>query len=621
MSVRRSTGVRIGWRLTPGFWRMSPVVNILLLGVILAAVGLSVERVDWLLQGAMALSLAVAATGLGLALGLGGEFVLGQSAIFATSAYTTAALGSSYHWNFWVAGAGGIVAATIVGVVLSLPGLRIGHFYFGMLGFFMVFLVPNVVQAFEKWTGGSEGLAVLALPTFFGHQMNTRGMFLLGTAVLTVALLLSRNVQVSPLGVHMRRMRDSSVALATSGIAVWRVRFATYALASLLAGAGGAVYSNIQGFLQPGEFGFEMTNLILAGVVIGGSRTLLGPALGVLVLFIVPRVVINVQGYSDIIYGALVLVSVLAFRGGIVAAFRDAARWIDRQRHRSWVEDEVQTIARSPEALADLVWQLRDGSVGAARLVVRGVRKSFGGVRAIDLDDDDEIVVSTGQVHLLLGPNGSGKTTMLNAITGLARPDAGTVTLNGCDLVGMSVPKISRSGISRSFQGPALPDEITPTELFTATLAHAMKVTSWHWLLGDPVASKARRRAERLAGEIVDATGLGAAATETCEKLTSGQRRIVDVVHALISTRSSIVLLDEPAAGLSDPERRQLATTVRALADRGLGFIVVEHDLELALALADDVTVMATGRPVAQGLPDEIKEHAVVKEVLIGGTA
>jgi ABC-type branched-subunit amino acid transport system ATPase component/ABC-type branched-subunit amino acid transport system permease subunit len=600
----------------------SPLFSILGLGLVLLVLGLTIQRVDWLLQGSAALSLAIAATGLGLALGLGGEFVLGVSVIFATAAYTAAILTSTYHWSFWSAGLVAMLLATLVGVLLSLPGLRVSHFYFGMLGFFLVFLIPALVQMFDRWTAGSEGFSVLATPELFGKQLDLRGMFLFGVVALVVALLLSLNIRNSPLGIHVRRMRDSSVTLAASGIPVWRIRFATYFFSSLLAGLGGVVYSHLSGFLQPNEFTFEMTNMILAAVVIGGSRTLLGPCVGVIVLYIVPRVVIDVQGYTDIVYGALILISVIAFRGGVIQAVRDLVQWT--RRHRSSPSADIplaQTIARSPEHLADLIWSLRGEVTGDHRLVVRGIRKNYGGVRALDLEDEDEVVVESGQVHLLLGPNGSGKTTLLNAISGLARPDAGSVTLDGVDVTGGRVAKIASMGIGRSFQGPALPDEVTPVELFTAALAQRMGVSYAHWLIADPVAHRARKRATEGAMALAEAAGLGRAGTEECERLTSGQRRVVDVVHALVATRSSIVLLDEPAAGLSDPERRQLAATIRALANRGLGFIVVEHDLDLALSLADTVTVMATGRPVAQGSPDHVKSSSIVKEVLIGASA
>lgn len=604
----------------PAFIR-SDLFGIGVLVAVLLILGFTLTRADWLLQGTLAIALAIAATGLGLALGLGGEFVLSISLIVAAGAYTAAVLTSSFEWSFWPAGLVGMAAAILVGVLLSLPGLRVSSFYFGMLGFFLVFLVPAIVQMFSTWTGGSSGLAVLEVPELFGENLDANGMFILATIGLGIALLLYRNVRASPLGVQLRRMRDSPVALATTGTAVWKVRLAAYVLCSVLAGLGGAIYSHTSGFLQPDEFGFATTNLILAAVVVGGSRSLLGPSIGVLVLFIVPRVVVNIEGYTDIVYGAVVLLSVLLFRGGIAQALRDAAAWVRKRRGgkaSSTTEPLVQTIARSPEALAALIGGVRSKEIGSHTVTVRGVRKRYGGVAALDLDDDDTLVLKTGEVHLLLGPNGSGKTTMLNAITGLVPLDAGSVQLDGRDLAGLGVAKIAEAGVSRSFQGPALPDEVTPIELFAARLAAGRKVSYLHWLSSDIRAARVRRETRELAEKIADAAGLGAAAHAECVGLTSGQRRIVDVVDSMLSTTSSIILLDEPAAGLSDPEREQLATTIRALANRGIGFIVVEHDLDLALGLADTVTVMAAGRPVAQGTPDQIREDPVVREVLIG---
>jgi len=603
----------------PSFFRSS-TFGILALGAVLVVIGSLITRQDWLLQGTIALTIACAAIGLGIALGLGGEFLLGISLIFAVAAYTSAILTSKFEWDYWPAAFVGMVAAIVIGILMSLPGLRVSHFYFGMLGFFLVYLIPAFVAMAGPITGGSDGLVVPEIPDLFGIPLMSNGMFMLGVAALMLAMFFSRNVRSSPLGIHMRRMRDAPHVLATSGVPVWRVRLATYTIASVLAGLGGAVYGHITGFIQPGEFAFEMTNLILAAVIVGGSRTLLGPVIGVLVLYIVPRTVVDVEGYADIVYGVIILLSVLLFRGGVVSAVRDFVAWVRRRMSsRSALTDEplAQTIARSPEALAELLLSVRPAQIGSHELKVTGIRKRYGGVHALDFEDDQEVAIRSGQVHLLLGPNGSGKTTLLNAMTGLARPDAGTVTFDGTDLADLSLPKISHLGISRSFQSPALPDEVTPIDLFAAVLQQQRAVSYFHWLLGTPVAHRARRNARELAARVADAAGLASAADEDCVALTSGQRRIVDVVLSLLSP-SSIVLLDEPAAGLSDIERRQLAATIGALAAGGLGIIVVEHDLELALSIADTVTVMASGRPVAAGRPEDIRESAIVKEVLIG---
>lgn len=597
----------------------APTFGILLLTVALVILGLSLTRVDWLMQGTIALTLGIAATGLGLALGLAGEFVLGISLVMAAGAYTTVAL-SNAGWNFWLSALVGMAVAIVIGVVMSLPGLRVGHFYFGMLGFFLVYLIPTMVQVFEPVTGGSEGVAVLGVPDFFGIRLSASGMFVLAAIALCVALLFARNVRSSPLGVKMRRMRDSPVILATTGTPVWRVRLATYVFASVLAGLGGAVYSHVAGFVQPGEFSLEMTNMILAAVIVGGSRSLLGPVIGVIVLYVVPRMVLNIEGWSDIVYGVIIVISILVFRGGVVQATRDLIAWIQRKRGRKRNQPQQAVIARSPEGIADHLWALRASDVGEHEIKVIGARKRYGGVVALDMDDEQEISVKSGEIHLLLGPNGSGKTTLLNVISGLVRVDAGTVTFDGKVSNRMPVHKIAELGVSRSFQGPALPDEVTPVELFAAAIANTQKTSYFHWLLGTWVAARARRRATGLALQLADEAGLGRAGLAECRGLTSGQRRIVDVVLSMISSRSTIVLLDEPAAGLSEAERKQLANTIRALTRRGIGFIVVEHDLELALGLADRVTVMASGRPIAAGSADEIRDSAIVREVLIGGT-
>ncbi len=604
----------------------------LLIALAILLVGLLVSREDYLLQGSIAISFAIAATGLGLALGLAGEYLLGQLALFAASAYVTAVLTSNYEWSFWLAAGVGTVAATAIGLAMSLVALRISKFYFALVGFFLVSLIPNIVQLFEKQTGGSAGLVIYDSINFFGTELESKGLFYLAGAALVLALLLVRNIRNSPLGIQMRRMRDSTAALSASGMQPWRVRVAVYVLSSILAGIGGACFSLLGGFLQPTQFELTYTILLFAAVLVGGSTTLVGPTLGVVILYIVPRVVIDVEGYSDMVYGGIVLLAVILFPGGIEDAFQGVRSWVTRMVARQrGEEDELQALEAaldpdseeefvSPDRLVKEMLEMREGLDLGQALRIEGARKQYGGVLALDFEDGDSVTVTPGKVHLLLGPNGSGKTTLLNAMCGYAPLTYGKVTIGGTDVTRRSPARIAKLGLSRSFQTPSLPDEVTPMELLTAALTYQESLSYVHWLLSDPFAWKVRRRAREHAARIADAAGLEEVADQPCSQLTSGQRRIVDVLLAL-SRPSSIVLLDEPAAGLSQRERKQLGATIQALAAAGLSFLVVEHDLELAMQIADEVSVLAEGHLLTHGTPEDVTNHQGVREVLIGAEA
>jgi ABC-type branched-subunit amino acid transport system ATPase component len=377
--------------------------------------------------------------------------------------------------------------------------------------------------------------------------------------------------------------------------------------------------------------------LLFAAVLVGGATTLLGPAIGIVLLYIIPTAVINIQGYSQFVYGGIILVSVILFPGGVEQAVVDRYKQRRARTRRERLEVELPAMEqplRSGErrtavaaanrgdlqiSLAHMLRALREDVQPAGEIVVRGAVKRFGGVAALDFEAGDSISVVPGKVHLLLGPNGSGKTTLLNATSGLTRLDSGTVTIGELTVTKHAPARIARMGVSRSFQGPSLPPELTPRELLGASLAHMRNVSYVHWVTSNPIAARVRQAARAQAGEILTAAGLGAAIDEPCSRLTSGQTRTVDVIMALTS-RSTLVMLDEPAAGLSEIERRRLAETIRALAESGIGFLVVEHDMELAFGLADHVTVLGQGRIIASGAPDEIKEDQQVREVLIGPT-
>jgi ABC-type branched-subunit amino acid transport system ATPase component/ABC-type branched-subunit amino acid transport system permease subunit len=543
--------------------------------------------------------------------------------MFALSAYVTGALMTGQGWSFWLAGPAAICAAVAGGLILSLVGLRVSRFYFAMVGFFLVTLTPEIVQVFKAQTGGSSGLVITEVPTFFGTPLDTSHLLILSAVVLVLALFFVRNLRSSPMGVHMRRMRDDPFVLSMAGTPAWRVRAATYVVSCAFAGFGGAIYSQLNGFLAPYDFDVTFTILLFAAVLVGGSTSLLGPAIGIFLLYVIPRMVIDVQGYSDLVYGGTILIAVLLLPDGVDQAVRDLSGHLRRradpkQQAAHTLQDQLST---SPEDLGHLLWRFRDGERQEdASLVVRRARKSFDGVRALDFDDGQEVTVEPGQVHLLLGPNGSGKTSLLNAMCGLARLDGGTVYIGSQDVTGATVSHIARMGVSRSYQSPRLPDELVPREMLAGVIADMRSVRYIHWLTNDWIAGRARREALRTADEILAAAGLADASERRNQWLTSGQRRTMDVLMALTST-SVIVLLDEPAAGLSSQERESLGATVRALARHGIGFLIVEHDVDLGLSIADRVTVMAGGAIVAQDKPEKIREHAYVRDVLMGPAA
>jgi ABC-type branched-subunit amino acid transport system ATPase component len=178
---------------------------------------------------------------------------------------------------------------------------------------------------------------------------------------------------------------------------------------------------------------------------------------------------------------------------------------------------------------------------------------------------------------------------------------------------------IARAGVSRSFQSPQFPEECSPVDLLAAALSQMRHVSYLHWMASDVTAARTRRETATIASHIAASAGLADVMEDPCASLTSGQRRILDVLLALAS-RAPIVLLDEPAAGLSSGERRQLGDLIGALAGRGMGFLVVEHDLEFALRVASEVTVLATGRLLAHGDPDDVRADPRVRSALVGGS-
>jgi branched-chain amino acid transport system ATP-binding protein len=252
----------------------------------------------------------------------------------------------------------------------------------------------------------------------------------------------------------------------------------------------------------------------------------------------------------------------------------------------------------------------RSVAAAAPLLAVSGLRKAFGGVKAVD---DVSFEVAPGELLALIGPNGAGKTTCFNCINGQLRPDAGRVLLDGSDLVGRSPRAIWRSGVGRTFQIAATWASMTVVEnVQVALLSHAGEL--WRWW----GRAAAQRRDEALA--LLDAVGLASAADEPCGALAYGDVKRVELALAL-SNAPRLLLMDEPTAGMAPRERNELVSLVKRLVrERGIGVLFTEHSMDVVFAHADRIIVLARGRLIAEGGPADIRDHPQVREVYFGGT-
>ncbi|MDB5381355.1 MAG: hypothetical protein JWO26_987 [Rhodospirillales bacterium] len=544
-------------------------------------------------------------SGLNLIVGYAGQLAIGYVALFALGAYTTSVLAAGTATPevpaFAALGMAGLAGA-VFGVVVGLPALRLRTFYFAISTLGFATIVTQIALAWQPVTGGGIGVPGPALPAPFDTAWGLL-YFCLGFAVLSTWV--TANVAHSRFGRALVAVRDADVAAEATGIDKARLLILVFILAGALAAMAGGLFASLQTYITPDAFTFELSLLFFISVLIGGRGSILGPLIGTIVLTLLPEFAAPLAAWSTFLYAALLLVIVLAVPGGIAAL-------IDFRNRKPLPSGRV--IASRPEAIQALIAPETSGTRTADTLSLRGITLAFGGVKAIDGLDLD---VRPGEIHGLIGPNGSGKTTTLNVISGYYRASAGTMTLSGRTLPPGRSTDRARHGIARTFQTPRLIGEASVLENVMIGATIEGRASFLEAMLQLPRHRRDEALFEQRARLALHAVGLDGVAEFRADRLQHSELRFMEIARALM-LRPAFLLLDEPAAGLSHDEIERLASLIRAVRDAGTAVLLVEHHADLIFAICDHVTVLNLGRILAAGTPTEIRSHKEVVSAYLG---
>jgi branched-chain amino acid transport system permease protein len=389
----------------------------------------------------------------------------------------------------------------------------------------------------------------------------------------------------------MRVAALSPEAARTLGIKPGVMRFIAFIIAAIGTGICGILYPPAVSFVSPQGFNVELSFVFFFAVVVGGRGQMLGPIIGIWIVFIVPNILLaQFVEYRLLIYGLLTLVTVMLFPDGIVGS-------IERWRVKRGIAGRGEQAFRVDAFLEGLEGGREQQPSGDIAVEVRGGTKRFGAVVAVDNVD---LKVRRGEVHGLIGANGSGKTSLLNVLSGLSRLNAGSFLIEGRDATRMAADRIANMNLGRTFQTP----RIFPQFSLWENLKVGMDART------DKPSPGIAKLADALEREFIE---------DSAELLSHGQRRLVEVMRTMLK-EATIVLFDEPAAGLSQSERANFAKLVRFLSRRmGKTIVLVEHDLDLVWDVADTITVMEQGRIVASGDPTSVAGDPAVQHMFVGG--
>lgn len=574
--------------------------------LLLPALGLSFAMTR---QVQLACIMALVVSGLSLSLGYAGELALGQPAMYAAGAYTAGLMSIAGYTDIVVQLVVSGLVALAVGIVTGIPGLRLGSWSLAMTSFFLVLLVPDVIAVFGDTTGGRNGLSGIEPATLFGHVLDAaNNEFYLVIVVVTIAwFAVMRNLVVSRHGIAFRTLKQSPVLASSVGVSVFRMKLLGYAIGAFPAGLAGALFANIDMFVSPEAFGFTFATAVLAACILGGAASVYGALIGAAIMQFGPNQASDFQQYALVFYGGFLIVGGVLLSGGLGKLAKAGLSKLDRAAGLSG--------ARAAEREANALLPQMDPMEGQP-LAIEGISKAFGGNQALS---DVRLSAQPGQVTALIGPNGSGKTTTLNMICGFYKPDSGRILVGDTAVQGLAPDQVARVGVARTFQTPNIPEHVTVLEAVASGRYSTDRVSMFAAVLRLPRFRKVRSADLTEAKRALEMVGMAHLSDETASTLPLGMRRLLEVARSMVA-KPRVLLLDEVASGLDENEVERLADVIRGLRDAGATVVLVEHNFQLVLELADRIVVLAQGTVIADGSPTEIEHDPRVLSEYLGVT-
>ena len=586
----------ISWR---SFWSVVVLIFLLIVPVIF-------DNPYYLRFIQTAAIFGMAALALSLVFGKGGIVSVGHMGLFGIGSYTSAVLALKFGWPVWLAMLSALVTSAFAGWLLALSSSRVIGVYLAMTTVAFNIVVERLVIQFPDLTDAAAGMINIPELNLFGYDFEMEGFYYVILVAFLGGLYIMRNFNLSTWNSVTSSLRETPVACLFMGNSTANLRIVLFVVSAVLIGGAGAMHAHMMGRLNYNTISWDQSVILLAMVVLGGRRELLGPYVGAAILIFIPLFFGGLAQYINILYALVLLFFLLVTPEGVVGWIR--RKYTERRPNLSTqIKDWRLT---DPHYTVDYAQAREDRPV----VEVSGITKKFGGLTALN---NVSLSIRPGEIHALIGPNGAGKTTLVNVITGLYPPDGGDIRVLGGSTRGFSADQIALMGIGRTFQQPSLVGEMTTAEnmmVATHNRLHAPIVTT---LLGLPGHSRAMGAASAEALDLLQAVGLSDLAQVRVDALPHGYQRLVEIARAL-GLHPRLLLVDEPAAGLAPEEMQHLKKLLAVIKKNNIAILLIEHNMEFVMSIADRVSVLDFGTKIAEGTPAEVQADEAVLAAYLG---